>query len=214
MLLATGSIASAAPPACPGPGAPVLERFTSADCTECWAAPEQVSGAGGWLFDWLTPTPNGADAPLAVGAPVEAGERARRAGAMSPVGQQVLVLRSRLPERPGLRLEARSGPAWHGYFGLDLRATGRAPAGATGWVALVEAVPAGTNGSAVARELLRAVAGPLPLHGLQPGRPLSHLRAVRVPEGATVGRLSARGWIEAADGQLLAVAGEACRAAR
>ena len=39
---------------------------------------------------------------------------------------------------------------------------------------------------------------------------VTHLRALRWPEGAKPERLQARGWIEAADGSLLAVAAQRC----
>ena len=85
------------------------------------------------------------------------------------------------------------------------------PAGSSAWLALVEQVSAGSDGTPIARSLLRSVAGPLPLASLQPGKPLTHLRALRWPASAEPTRLQARAWIEAPDGRLLAVAADQCR---
>lgn len=208
-LVASHGAAGAAP-TCPRPDAPVTERFTSADCAECWAAAAPGAVAGGWLFDWITPTPQGAEAALAAAAPVEAAERAQRLSASAPVASQVLVQRERALRPAGLKLQVQSGPAWNGYFGLQLDVRGPLPRGSTGWLALVEMLPAGSEGSTVERQLLRSVAGPLPLDGARSARGVHHLRALRWPETAQPTRLQARGWIEGPDGRLLAVASDTC----
>lgn len=215
-MFATGLVAAAdgatpAAAACPRAGAPVLERFLSADCPDCWAAPG-IAGAppGSWLFDWIAPTPAGTEAPLAAAAVSDALDRAQRAGGPSPTGAQMLALRSVQPPVPGLRLAVLSGPAWNGYFGLQLDVRGRVPTGSSAWLALVEMLPAGSEGSVAERQLVRSVAGPLPLDGARNGRAIKHLRALRWPETAQPTRLQARGWIEAPDGRLLAVASDRC----
>ncbi|OYU43516.1 MAG: hypothetical protein CFE44_17960, partial [Burkholderiales bacterium PBB4] len=137
----------------------------------------------------------------------EAAERAARAAsaAANPPARRL---------GPGQRIGVESGPAWKGYFGVQiaLQAPARQPwpAGATAWVALVEQVPAGSDGSPVARSLVRAVAGPLPVGHLATGQPLRHLRAMRWPDEAQPARLQARGWVEAADGRILAMAADRC----
>ena len=114
-----------------------------------------------------------------------------------------------------------SGPAWQGYFGtqLTLRLTGRPgaaktttalPAGSTAWLALVELVRAGSDGTPVARALVRSVAGPLPLTALAPNQTMTHLRALRWPASAEPLHLQARAWIEGPDGRLLAVVADRC----
>ena len=115
----------------------------------------------------------------------------------------------------GLQLRASSGPAWQGYFGVQLalrRPAGTAlPAGSTGWLALVEQVPAGSDGTPLDRALVRSLAGPLPLDALPAAQPLTHLRALRWPAAAEPTRLQARAWIEGPDGTILAVAADHCR---
>jgi hypothetical protein len=202
---------SAAAPACPRAGSAVIERFISADCADCWSAADVVNVPPGvWAFDWIAPTSAGTEAPLASAANSEAQERAQRAGGPSPTGAQALTVRSTLPRTAGLKLSVQSGPAWNGYFGLRLEARGRVPAGSSAWLALVEQVPANAEGSVAERQLVRSVAGPLPLDTLRPDRATSHLRALRWPETAQPTRLQARGWIEAPDGALLAIATDRC----
>ncbi len=210
--------AAAAAPACPAPQAAVAEALFSADCAQCWAAAAGPTvPANAWRFDWISP--GGDAAPLAAGALPESAERGQRLGAAaaatSPAPARWQAAGKPLP---GLHLRVESGPAWQGYFGLQLSltATKRAahtttlPAGATAWLALVEQVPAGNDGSPIRRALVRSVAGPLPLHALQPGKTMTHLRALRWPASAEPTRLQARAWIEAADGRLLAVAADRC----
>ena len=181
------------------------EAFVPADCTDCWAADNPPGTGIGWRFDWIVPAAS--DAPMAVAALPEAAERAARAPSAAPTP----------PTRrlgPGQRIGVASGPAWKGYFGvqISLQAPARQPwpAGATAWVALVEEVPAGSDGSPVARSLVRAVAGPLPMANPTTGQPMRHLRAMRWPDEAQPTRLRARGWVEAADGRILAMAADRC----
>ena len=200
-----------ATPACPRAGAAVGERFISADCADCWSAADVGAvQPGTWLFDWIAQTSAGTEAPLAAASNSEAQDRAQRAGGPSPTGMQVLTVRSTLLRTAGLKLSVQSGPAWNGYFGLRLEARGRVPAGSSAWLALVEQIPANAEGSVAERQLVRSVAGPLPLDTLRPDRATSHLRALRWPETAQPTRLQARGWIEAPDGALLAIATDRC----
>ena len=205
-------LTSATPaPACPRAGAAVVERFISADCPDCWSASDVAAATpGSWVFDWIAHTPTGPEAALASAASTEAQERAQRAGGPSPTGMQSLTVRSTLPRMPGLKLGVQSGPAWNGYFGLRLEARGRVPAGSSAWLALVEMIPANAEGSVAERQLVRSVAGPLPLNALRTDRAMSHLSALRWPETAQPTRLQARGWIEGPDGALLAIASDRC----
>ena len=203
-LLACAGAAQAG--SCPPASSPVTEAFIAADCAACWSTAPARPATPGWSLDWITPA--AAHAPLSAAALPEGRDRAARATAVSAVAS-----------RPSaLRLQVASGPAWNGYFGVEMTLTrGRAgnhragvPAGSSAWLALVELLPAGTEGSPVARALVRSVAGPLTLDGPAPGQSLSHLRALRWPEGAQADRLQARAWIESPDGQLLLMAADRC----
>lgn len=228
-LLATGlaTTALAATPsktvvsACPAQQAAVQEFFMPADCADCWAAPAGAA-PGAWRFDWITPAAD--SAPLAAGALPEAVERSARLGLGPPQagnGRQQMQHQAARPPLAGLQMRMESGPAWQGYFGtqLTLRLTDRAgaarttttlPAGSTAWLALVELVRAGSDGTPVARALVRSVAGPLPLTALRPGQAMTHLRALRWPASAEPRHLQARAWIEGPDGRLLAITADRC----
>ena len=206
-----------ATPACPRPQAAVAEAYFSADCVDCWSAPPgPAASANTWRFDWISP--GGDAAPLAAGALPEAAERAQRVGLAPATNPAPARLQAAGRPLDGLRLRVASGPAWQGYFGLQLSLTAAKPAahltalpsGATAWLALVERVPAGSDGTPIARALVRSVAGPLPLDVLQPGKAMTHLRALRWPASAEPTRLQARAWIEAPDGHLLAVVADSC----
>jgi hypothetical protein len=80
------------------------------------------------------------------------------------------------------------------------------PPGAVGYIALVQRVPAGSEGSAVARQLVRALVGPLPLDDLKTKRQVDHWRAVRLPSTERPDQLASVGWIETEHGKVIAAA--------
>ena len=196
---------------CPRSNAAVLERFISAECEACWSdASTARARSGQWLLDWIVPSARGDDAPLSSAAPAEARERARRALKAELADDRASVQRSAARSGAALRLRVASGPAWSGYFGVQVDASGRATVGASVWVALVESVATGTDGSAVPRQLVRTVAGPFMPAELRSDKPWHALQAMRWPETAKAARLSARAWVEDADGRIVAMAGERC----
>ena len=199
---------------CPSASAAVTERFLSADCQTCWTGKAAaVPPAEQWLLDWIVPSPRGDDAPLSSAAPTEARARAQRALKKTALDTQHTVVR-RSPARhasaPPLRV--LSGPAWSGYFAVQVNGAGRVAGARSVWLALVEAVPAGTDGSAVPRQLVRTVAGPFAPTELRSGEAWDMLYAMRWPETAQPVRLRARAWIEDAGGRIVAMAGERCAA--
>lgn len=212
-----GAAAAPSDTACPAPQAALRERFIAADCTACWgAAGSEPRAPPGWYFDWIVPVDG--SAPMAVAALPEAAERAQRApgtaGRPAP-GAQTVHDRPPLARRMPIGLSVVSGPAWQGYIGVEMRLKPgtwqRLPGGSTAWLALVERVEAGSEGTSVARALVRTVAGPLPVSiGSTPGQDTQHLRALRWPATALPERLQARAWLEGPDGQVLAVAADRC----
>lgn len=170
----------------------MLERFTPADCEACWQS-STPPAARVMVLDWIVPATDGA--AMAAAALPEATERATGHALTAP-----------LPRRPALRLRIADGPAWNGYIGLQLTATRlrKPPAGATAYAALVERVPAGSEGTPVARQLVRAVVGPMTLQELATQPTIHHLRAVRVPETDRPERLASVAWVEDAAGQVIA----------
>ena len=184
----------------------LLERFVSADCEACWAAvpPHPDPGRTAFALDWIVP---GAEqAPLAAAALDDSTARAARAGALR--ADEALTQGHPLPGRSALALEVRTGPGWNGYIGLQLTVRFTSlrplPSGLSGWLALVERIPAGDEGTPVDRQLVRTVVGPLTLDGLA-RQPVRHLRSVRVPESGKAERLAAVGWVETDKGRVIAV---------
>lgn len=221
-MLAVGcGIAAAQPPApahCPPRSARVTEHFLSADCADCWAAHAQVPADvrpaspvnPSWRLDWIVPTDTGDGAALASAAVTDAPERLGRAGLAAPAGMQSLVVLDTIRPAPDTRMQLETGPAWSGYVGVRLTVRGRLPAGTQAWVALVEELDPGAEGSAQPRVLVRRVAGPLALHGKGSPARTEHLRAIRWPEQALAHRVRARAWIESTDGRMLGMASDTC----
>lgn len=158
------------------------------------------------MLDWITPSAEGPDAALAVAALPEAAERLARLGPDRRPVDRSFDADWRLPARPALRLTVSAGPAWNGYLGLQLTARGAAPSGATAYLALVEHIPAGAEGNAAPRRLVRAVVGPLAL----PAQGLDELRALRIPEGAKPERLLGMAWWLDAAQKIGGIAAEGC----
>lgn len=195
--------------------ATVLERFISADCSACWtdasltpAPPDQ------WLLDWIVPSPRGDDAPLSPAAPDEAAGRARRVLNTGVDDERTVEHRSAARNASKVQLSVAAGPAFNGYFGVQLDGHGRWPTGTSAWIALVESVAAGTDGTLVPRQLVRTVAGPFQPRELRNGKPWRVLQAMRWPQTAKPERLQARAWLERADGRIVAMVGERCTAVR
>jgi hypothetical protein len=187
------------------PAQRVVERFIAADCDVCWTRSGPRLPATTWALDWIAPA--GTDAALSAAALPEAASRLQ-ALALATSGGTAEVERP-LPASP-VRLSVAGGPAWNGYLGLELRSRGKPPSGSTAYVALVEVLAAGEEGSAVERHLLRAVAGPLVLDAT--GRPSTQLRALRIPEGAKPERLRGMAWWVDGQAQLRGLVREGCPA--
>jgi len=198
---------------CPRVSASVIERFISADCDTCWTDKAASTIADDvWLLDWIVPSARGEDAPLSSAAPTEAAARAQRT-LKTPLQANRPALQRTAARTPAtFDLRIVSGPAWNGYFGVQINGSGRIAGARSVWIALVETVAAGTDGTAVPRQLVRTVAGPFEPRELRHGQPWQLLQAMRWPETAKAARLRARTWLGGADGRIVAMAGERCRA--
>lgn len=190
----------------------LLERFISADCEACWKSGDEPDGAP-LVLDWIVPSARGDDAPLAAAAAPEA---ASRVGALAASHTRERWHALAAPRDWDLAIE--DGPAWNGYIAARLRvARGGEPRTREVdiYIALVERVPAGEEGTPIERMLVRSVAGPMPLHAESASA--THLRAFRIPQGSRPQRLTAVAWLQGADGVVLAaarVAPEGCVPAR
>lgn len=220
LLLALCAGGAQAQSSCSSDGRPqpvgLLERFINADCASCWSDADTVRpGAGEVALDWIVPGGRGDDAPLSAAASRDA--TARLEALRRPAPARSGNARHRL-RPPRMQLRVAHGLPVGDYIGasIELRAAGAGPWKA--WLLLVETIPAGSEGTPVARNLVR--------NALQPAwdtnKPLSkeermrrfEARPMNIPEGANAARLRVVGWVEDARGRIVAAAQSQCRQER
>lgn len=199
-------------PLCTSDGRPaprtLQERFINADCAACWRQAGPTPHKGTAVLDWVIPGSQGDDAPLATVARRESLERLEFLH--QPVPDDHKELSSKVQ---GGRHHVRvsRGPVYDGYVGASLTFDSRAPLRQplTGWLALIEVLPAGTEGSPVPRVLMRNL-----LSDTIPPRNTEIMgqlwRPMNVPEGADPNRLQLLGWVSDAQGHVLAAAESSC----
>jgi hypothetical protein len=219
--LAAGA-SSEPPSSCSSDGqrAPValLDRFISADCADCWlqkpalhASPSTVA------LDWIVPGTQGEDAPLAVAASRDASLRLRALGLPAPA--TLTTEAHPTLSAGGWHLRVAHGPELGGYIGasIELRAPGHAGLPVRAWLALVETLPVGTEGSVVERNLVRNVLIPAwdghEKLSKQKRFRLYESRPMNVPTGARPERLRVIGWVEDAQGRVRVIAQSRCASA-
>jgi hypothetical protein len=186
---------------CSNDGAPapraLLDRFMDADCSACWSDPRAPRPPPDTVaLDWVLPSARGEDAVMSAVALPEALQRWQALGLQEDSGSR---LTRRSANEP---LRVVQGFALHGYLGAILSYRPRTARPYSAWMLLLEVLPAGTEGSAVPRQLVRAAVEIRP--GTQGGRPaaLSDIRAFRIPEGAQPERLRVLAWVQDAQGRL------------
>jgi hypothetical protein len=193
----------------PQPSA-VLERFINADCATCWndpATPKPVS-AGTLVLDWVIPGRKGDEAPLSAVATDDAMERLSRLRRQVPDRSDAVTTR-----REGEKLDLRvaQGVAFNDYVGasIELKSPGRDAWSA--WLLLVEQLPAGTEGSPVARNLVRNVFRPDwgKTMARAPAR-LAETRAMQIHQGAQADRLRLVAVLQDARGRIRAISQTEC----
>lgn len=181
----------------------IVERFIRADCQTCWARPDATpSDAATMTLDWVVPA--GTDAALAAAALPEARERMTlRGGSAAPAAHRTELA----PGTSALRVA--HGLPVNNYIGasIELVRAGRAQGELDAWLLLVEALPAGTEGSPVARNLVRNV---LQLRRPAGNAPWREVRPMSLPAGTQPGRLRVFGWVQDASGAVLATALSNC----
>lgn len=221
--LVAGSAAAAPdlPPVCSSDGqrppTALLERFINADCGDCWSRDATARpGPGAVALDWIVPGTQGEDALLSAAATRDATQRLQTLGLQVPETLSSRVSAAARPRQGHLRVA--HGLALGGYVGasIEWRAARPARAPTSAWLALVETLPAGTEGSPVERNLVRNVLTPA-WNGQQTlskkeSQRLFESRPMNVPTGARPERLRVIGWVEDAQGRVLAIAQSRCAA--
>ena len=200
----------------------IFERFISADCEACWtdaATPAPSATACAVVLDWIVPGQAGDEAPLSAAATHDALARLRALGRTPPAATDV---HTTVVEAAGpARLRVAHGLPFNDYLGTGItfapttQRNGATPGAMAFYLLLVESVPAGTEGTPVARNMVRNM-----LQGIWDKRDqLSNSkqtqwmesRPMRIPEGAQPERLRMVGWVQDAGGRVVAAAQSACR---
>ena len=203
-----------------------------ADCDDCWgkAAASSKAMANGITLDWIVPTKSD---EAALSAAAVRDSLTRLDGDLPPAGQTLERRKAITPAAakppaalPTVRLRVAHGQGFNGYIGTSIgiystskgaKALKNWPQGLTAHIALIENLPAGAEGSPIARNLVRnyqmsALTGKTMLYKKEregeqlffDSRPLS------VPEGAKSQRLAVVGWLEDAQGNVLQAVGSHC----
>ncbi len=201
------------------PPAALFERFISADCEACWSDPATPApGPSALVLDWVVPGAQGDDAPLSAAALRDATDRLAELGRPPPARTDVHTVP--VNRHPEARLRVGLGPAVNDYVGATMvfspaTSPRQHPHTWTFHLLLVEALPPGTEGTPVARNIVRNM-----LQGtwVQPQKLSkkerftgSELRPMRFPEGALPERLRAVGWVQDDQGRVVAAAQSVCR---
>jgi hypothetical protein len=219
-LLATGAMAQAQS-FCASDGQPrpvqLMERFINADCSSCWSDPATPrAGDGQMALDWVVPGRAGEDAPLSAVASRDAQERLQALGRPEPT--QASSQTQAVGRLKGVTLRVSHGLPLNDYLGTSIELK-PIPASAkkqnwTAWLALVETLPAGTEGSPVERNLVRNVfqspwSGHKKLLKTEQNR-FFDARSMNIHPGAAPSRLRVMGWVENEQGQVMAAAQSRC----
>lgn len=205
----------AQPSVCASDGQPVpvalLERFISADCATCWqdaatpvALPRQMA------IDWIVPGAQGEDAPLSAAATRDALTRLAATAQTAP-NSSAQTLVPVLPSPPRTTLRVAHGLPLNGYVGASIslqwgQAAKPPTQPLTAWLLLVEAVPAGTEGTPVPRHLARN----LFMAEWRSSARWQASRVMGIPEGTDPTRLKVLGWVQDAEGRVIAAAQSRC----
>lgn len=200
----------------PRPAA-LLERFINADCESCWSDPQTPQpGRREIALDWVLPGDKGDDAPLSAVASRDA--LARLEALKQPVPAH--AWNSASPVRAGQTgtLRVAHGLALSGYMGASIELK-PAPQAATdqrwtAWLALVETLPVGAEGTPVERNLVRNVLqaswNVRKQLSKEERKRFFESRAMSLPEGVNPQRVRVIGWVQDEQGRVLAAAQSRC----
>lgn len=201
----------------------LVERFINADCETCWqdrATPEP--GNAHAVLDWIVPNDAGGkadDAPLSAVASRDGLARLDAIGKGVP--QDTLNSTHTIvgiKDSNGTTLRVAHGLPLSGYLGASIELKPIPPAATkqlwTAWLALVETLPAGTEGTPVARYLVRNAFQVTwngdPKQADASKNQFFDARSMSIAQGVNPDRLRVVGWVEDATGQVLAAAQSRC----
>ena len=194
----------------------LVERFINADCRDCWVDPATLRARPREVvLDWILPGTQGEDAPLSAVATRDGLKRLEALGTAPPLGSS--NRRAAVTGAPG-KLRVAHGLPVSGYIGASIEFK-QVPDYAAGqpwsaWLALVETIPAGTEGTPVARNLVRNLIQPLwdVRKQLSKTERLNFIesRSMDIPPGMKTDRVRVIGWVEDAQGRIVAASQSRC----
>lgn len=220
VALAAPGFAAQAQSFCASDGQPrpvqLMERFIHADCDTCWTdAATPVPASNAVALDWVVPSRQGDDAPLSAVATRDALARLEALGQGVPAESKTIL--HAIKGIKGAALRVAHGLPVADYLGASIELKPLSPAARkpmTAWLALVETLPAGTEGSPVERNLVRNVLsrnwdGRKQLLKDEQNR-LFESRSMNIAPAANPDRLRVVGWVEDEKGQVLLAAQSRC----
>ncbi len=221
-LLAPALVNAQAVCASDGQPRPVVltERFINADCESCWRDPGiRPAKSGQAVLDWVLPGSKGDDAPLSAVATRDGLKRLQALGRVAPGATSDDT--HKITGLAGAQLRVARGLALSGYVGASIELK-PLPASARGqewtaWLALVESLPKGAEGSPVARNLVRnlvQVDWNRSMATAQEQKRFFESRVMSVASSANPERLGVIGWVENGRGEVLVAAQSRCRPSR
>ena len=197
----------------------LLERFINADCETCWKDPTTIKVAEGQVvLDWVIPGKRGDDAPLSAVASRDAVSRLEALNKQAPTASMTNTSPVKAVKNTTLRVA--HGIALQGYAGASIELKPAMPVfkgkQLTAWLALVETIAEGTEGTPVERNLVRGLLqtswdGRKPIPKTETNR-FFDSRAMSVPLGANGEHLKVIGWVEDTNGQIVAASQSKCEA--
>jgi len=213
---------------CSSDGAPqptaIFERFISADCEACWSdtkTPAPSATAGTLVLDWIVPGRSADDAPLSAAATNDALVRLQTLGRKPPETTDVHITTVTAPSPSKLRVA--HGLPFNDYLGTAIaftpsRAAQRHNAASNRWsfhLLLVEAAPAGSDGTTVPRHVVRNMLqgswGPQDSPTQSSLYRWMETRSMRATDSAQVDQLYMVGWVQDTGGRIVAAAQSVCR---
>lgn len=204
-----------------GPTA-LLERFINADCDGCWKDPVTPSVQAGQIaLDWVLPGSKGDDAPLSAVASRDGVNRLEVLGATLPNKTTSSTRIIPNPRKKDSSLRVAHGLVLSDYIGVSIElksnreTTAKQPQQPlTAWLVLVESIPEGTEGTPVARNLVRnALQVNWKVRDQLSKRERTRFfesRVMSVTQGVNPDHLRVMGWVEDAKGKVLAAAQSGC----
>lgn len=190
------------------PPTALLERFINADCETCWADKQAPEAASGTLaIDWVTPGSRGDDAPLSAVAALDGEWRLQALGKSEPPEAASVFAQRQPPSKGAPKLRVAHGLPINDYIGTSIEMQGGGNGPFTAWLLLVEALPAGEEGSAVQRNLVR---NSFSVEWKGPAPRRYEIRPMRIAEGVKLSRLRVVGWVQDATGKVRAIAQSHC----